>query len=54
LIEKDFKPVILERGKPVEVRKFDIAGLHRNQEVKPNSNYAFGEGDAGTYSDGKL
>ncbi|MFP4663896.1 MAG: NAD(P)/FAD-dependent oxidoreductase [Bacteroidales bacterium] len=54
LIEKGLKPVILERGKPVEERKHDIAALHRNQKVNPNSNYAFGEGGAGTYSDGKL
>jgi uncharacterized FAD-dependent dehydrogenase len=54
LIEKGFKPVILERGKPVEERKKDISKLHRNDNVPSDSNYAFGEGGAGTYSDGKL
>jgi uncharacterized protein len=54
LIERGFKPVIFERGKAVEDRKKDIVALHRNAGVNPDSNYAFGEGGAGTYSDGKL
>jgi len=48
------KPVIIERGKDVHSRRLDIASIHRNQGVNPNSNYGFGEGGAGTYSDGKL
>ena len=54
LIENGFRPVILERGKDVKARKFDIARLNREQIVNPDSNYCFGEGGAGTYSDGKL
>ncbi|MGC9331164.1 MAG: NAD(P)/FAD-dependent oxidoreductase [Bacteroidales bacterium] len=54
LIESGFKPVIFERGKAVEERKKDIAALHRNAGVNPDSNYAYGEGGAGTYSDGKM
>lgn len=54
LIERGLKPIIFERGKPVEERKKDIAQLHREAIVDENSNYAFGEGGAGTYSDGKL
>ncbi|MEA3448169.1 MAG: NAD(P)/FAD-dependent oxidoreductase [Bacteroidota bacterium] len=54
LIERGFKPVIFERGKAVEDRKKDIVALHRNAGVNPDSNYAYGEGGAGTYSDGKL
>ena len=54
LIEKGIKPVILERGKDVSTRKRDIALINRNGEVNPDSNYAFGEGGAGAYSDGKL
>ena len=48
------KPVIVERGKPVEERKYDIARLAREKVVNPDSNWCFGEGGAGTYSDGKL
>jgi uncharacterized FAD-dependent dehydrogenase len=48
------KPVVLERGKSIEDRKLDIAALNRDQILNPESNYAFGEGGAGTYSDGKL
>ncbi len=48
------KPIVLERGKPVEERKKDIALLNRNISINTESNYAFGEGGAGTYSDGKL
>lgn len=54
LIERGLRPVIIERGKDVKARKFDIAQLNREQIVNPDSNYCFGEGGAGTYSDGKL
>ncbi|MBK6964009.1 MAG: FAD-binding protein [Bacteroidales bacterium] len=54
LIEQGFKPVILERGKDVKARKFDISLLNRGERLNPDSNYCFGEGGAGTYSDGKL
>lgn len=54
LIELGLKPVILERGRDVSSRKVDIARINRNGEVDPDSNYAFGEGGAGTFSDGKL
>lgn len=54
LITLGYRPIILERGKDVSERKTDIAALGRNEKVNPNSNYAFGEGGAGTYSDGKL
>jgi uncharacterized FAD-dependent dehydrogenase len=54
LIELGLRPVVLERGQDVSTRKRDIALLHQTQEVKPDSNYCFGEGGAGTFSDGKL
>ena len=54
LIELGLKPVILERGKMVSERKRDIAAIHGEQIVNPDSNYGFGEGGAGTFSDGKL
>ncbi|MDR1417180.1 MAG: NAD(P)/FAD-dependent oxidoreductase, partial [Prevotellaceae bacterium] len=54
LLEKGLKPVILERGKSVKERKRDIAKLTREHIVNPNSSWCFGEGGAGTYSDGKL
>lgn len=54
LIELGLKPVIVERGKDVSSRKADIAAIHRNEMVNPDSNYGFGEGGAGTFSDGKL
>ncbi|MFA6481852.1 MAG: FAD-dependent oxidoreductase [Bacteroidales bacterium] len=54
LLELGYKPVILERGKNVSDRKRDIAILNRNQGLNPDSNYCFGEGGAGTFSDGKL
>ena len=54
LIELGFKPIVLERGKDVSARKRDIATINRDQTVNPDSNYAFGEGGAGTFSDGKL
>src|SRR5688572_29960716 len=53
-IENGFKPVIFERGKEVRQRRFDLAKLIKDHEVDPDSNYCFGEGGAGTYSDGKL
>jgi uncharacterized protein len=54
LIELGLRPVIFERGKDVSSRKIDIAKISREQLVDPDSNYCFGEGGAGTYSDGKL
>lgn len=54
LITLGVKPLVIERGKPVEERKFDVSALHRDQVLNTESNYAFGEGGAGTYSDGKL
>ncbi len=53
-IMNGLKPIVLERGKPVEERKYDIAEINRNNIINPESNFAFGEGGAGTYSDGKL
>ena len=46
--------IVLERGKPVQPRRHDLKGLNRHGRVDPDSNYCFGEGGAGTYSDGKL
>ena len=54
LLEHGIKPIIFERGKPVSDRKRDIAQLNRNIAFNPESNYCFGEGGAGTFSDGKL
>lgn len=54
LIERGMKPVVLERGKDVRSRKKDIALISRQNLVDPESNYAFGEGGAGAFSDGKL
>lgn len=54
LIELGMRPVIIERGKDVSSRKKDIAKISRENIVDPESNYCFGEGGAGTYSDGKL
>lgn len=54
LIELGYKPVVLERGKEVSDRKRDIALQNRNQAFNRESNYCFGEGGAGTFSDGKL
>lgn len=54
LIEAGVKPIILERGKDVRARRRDLAQLNKEGEVNPESNYCFGEGGAGTYSDGKL
>lgn len=54
LLEAGIQPVILERGKDVRARRRDLAALNKLGEVNPESNYCFGEGGAGTYSDGKL
>ncbi len=54
LIELGYRPIVLERGRDVSSRKRDIALINRNEAIDPNSNYAFGEGGAGTFSDGKL
>ncbi len=54
LIELGYKPIIFERGKNVSERKRDIAKIHREHLVDPDSNYGYGEGGAGTFSDGKL
>ena len=54
LIEHGIRPIIIERGKPVSERKVDIASLNKNEGIHPESNYCFGEGGAGTFSDGKL
>jgi len=54
LIENGFKPIVVERGKDVKSRRRDLAAINKEHIVNPNSNYCFGEGGAGTYSDGKL
>ena len=54
LIEKGLRPIILERGKDVRARRRDLANLTKNHIVNEDSNYCFGEGGAGTFSDGKL
>lgn len=54
LIELGFRPVVIERGKNIRERKRDLALIGREQAVNPESNYSFGEGGAGAYSDGKL
>ena len=53
-IEAGLKPIILERGKDVKQRRRDLANINKEGLVNPESNYCFGEGGAGTYSDGKL
>jgi uncharacterized FAD-dependent dehydrogenase len=53
-IESGLKPIILERGKDVKQRRRDLANINKQALVNPESNYCFGEGGAGTYSDGKL
>jgi uncharacterized FAD-dependent dehydrogenase len=53
-IELGLKPVVLERGKDVKQRRRDLANINKQGLVNPESNYCFGEGGAGTYSDGKL
>jgi len=54
LIESGFKPILLERGKKAKERVHDIAKLNLKKAFNPESNYCFGEGGAGTFSDGKL
>ena len=54
LIELGLRPIVVERGKNVRDRKKDLALIGREQTVNPESNYSFGEGGAGAYSDGKL
>lgn len=54
LIELGIKPILLERGKDVRSRRRDLAAINKDHIVNPESNYCFGEGGAGTYSDGKL
>ena len=53
-LELGIKPIIFERGKDVQARRRDLAAIHKQHIVNPDSNYCFGEGGAGTYSDGKL
>lgn len=53
-IELGAKPIVLERGKDVRTRRRDLAAINKEHKVNPDSNYCFGEGGAGTYSDGKL
>ncbi|HUR11254.1 MAG TPA: FAD-dependent monooxygenase [Flavitalea sp.] len=54
LIEAGIRPIIIERGKDVKARRRDLARLNKEGVINPDSNYCFGEGGAGTYSDGKL
>src|SRR5215210_2492116 len=54
LIEEGIQPIVLERGKEVRARRRDLAALNKEGIINPDSNYCFGEGGAGTYSDGKL
>ncbi len=54
LILQGFRPVVLERGRDISARKRDIARIGREHRIDPDSNYCFGEGGAGTFSDGKL
>ena len=54
LIQQGIRPVLLERGKDVRSRRRDLAQLNKEGVINPESNYCFGEGGAGTYSDGKL
>lgn len=54
LIELGLRPIIIERGKDVQARRRSLKAIQQFSEVDPNSNYCFGEGGAGTYSDGKL
>jgi uncharacterized protein len=53
-IELGLKPIVIERGKDVRSRRRDLAAINKDHIVNPESNYCFGEGGAGTYSDGKL
>ena len=54
LIELGIKPIVLERGRNVTDRRRDVAQITRTQQVDPESNFCFGEGGAGAFSDGKL
>ncbi|MDE6332275.1 MAG: FAD-binding protein, partial [Muribaculaceae bacterium] len=54
LIELGIRPIVIERGKDVDERRRDMAAISRTQTVDPESNYCFGEGGAGAFSDGKL
>lgn len=54
LIELGIKPILIERGSDVRKRRRDLAAINKHHTVNPESNYCFGEGGAGTYSDGKL
>ncbi len=54
LIELGYKPIVIERGKDVRSRRRDLAAINREGVINEDSNYCFGEGGAGTYSDGKL
>lgn len=54
LIELGLKPIIIERGKTIRERRRDLAAINKEGKINPDSNYCFGEGGAGTYSDGKL
>lgn len=54
LLEHGIKPIILERGKDIQTRRKDLKAIQQYNTVNPDSNYCFGEGGAGTYSDGKL
>lgn len=54
LVERGIKPIVIERGKEASVRRFDLAPILREGRIIKDSNYCFGEGGAGTFSDGKL
>lgn len=54
LIERGIKPIVVERGKDVQSRRRDIRAIQKEHTINPDSNYCFGEGGAGAYSDGKL
>ncbi|MEZ4926249.1 MAG: FAD-dependent oxidoreductase [Saprospiraceae bacterium] len=54
LLESGIKPIVIDRGKDVQARRRDLRAIQQFGEVNPHSNYCFGEGGAGTYSDGKL
>lgn len=53
-IELGLKPIVIERGRDVDSRRLDLAKISRSKQIDPDSNYCFGEGGAGAYSDGKL
>lgn len=54
LIEQGVRPIVVERGKRVDERHRDLSLITKEQQINPESNYCFGEGGAGAYSDGKL